>query len=147
MLQTSEHPISALLVGDFETDRLLVHDIFRLHGWRLFEARDRRHSLECLAKNQVQVVIAESELPAWNWKRILSDLRRLSPTPQLVVTSRTADDYLWAEVLNVGGYDVLPQPLERDEVERVVASARRHYDTQRRSMTRSAVVSVAAIIA
>jgi DNA-binding response OmpR family regulator len=147
MLQTSEHPISALLVGDFETDRLLVHDIFHVHGWRLFEARDRRHSLECLARNPVQVVIAESELPCWNWKRILSDLRRLSPSPQLVVTSRTADDYLWAEVLNVGGFDVLPQPLERDEVERVVASAHRHFDTQRRRAVPAAIASVAAIIA
>ena len=147
MLQTNDYPVSALLVGEFETDRLLVHDIFRLHHWRLFEARDRRHALECLGKNPVQVVIAESDLPAWNWKRILSDLRRLAHAPQLVVTSRTADDYLWAEVLNVGGYDVLPQPLERDEVERVVASAHRHYDTQRRRMAPAAIVSVAAIIA
>jgi DNA-binding response OmpR family regulator len=147
MPQTNDHSVSALLVGEFETDRLLVYEIFRLHGWRLFEARDRRHALECLAKNPVQVVIAESELPAWNWKRILSDLRRLAPTPQLVVTSRTADDYLWAEVLNVGGYDVLPQPLERDEVERVVAAAQRHFDTQRQRVAPAAIVRAAAIIA
>ena len=147
MSQTNDHPVSALLVGEFATDRLLVHDIFQLHRWRLFEARDRRHSLECLAKNPVQVVIAESELPAWNWKRILSDLRRLAPVPQLVVTSRTADDYLWAEVLNVGGYDVLPQPLERDEVERVIASARRHFELQRRQPASAAIVRAAAIIA
>jgi DNA-binding response OmpR family regulator len=146
MLQTNDCPVSALLVGEFETDRLLVHDIFHLRGWRLFEARARRHALECLAKNPIQVVIAESGLPAWNWKRILADLRRLAPTPQLVVTSRTADDYLWAEVLNVGGYDVLPQPLERDEVERVVAAARRHYDTQGRKVASAAIVRAAAII-
>jgi response regulator RpfG family c-di-GMP phosphodiesterase len=147
MLQTNDHRVSALLIGEFQTDRLLVHDIFRLNSWRLFEARDRKHSLECLGKNAVQVVIAESDLPAWNWKRILSDLRRLAPAPQLVVTSRTADDYLWAEVLNVGGYDVLPQPLEREEVERVVASAHRHYDTQRRRTAPAAIISAAAFIA
>ena len=147
MPQTNDHAVSALLVGEFESDRLLVHEIFRLQGWRLFEARDRRRAMECLCKNPVQVVIAESEAPAWNWKRILSDLRRLMPAPQLVVTSRTADDYLWAEVLNVGGYDVLPQPLERDEVERVVASARRHYDTQGRKPLMSAMASPAAIVA
>jgi DNA-binding response OmpR family regulator len=147
MHQTNNHRVSALLVGEFSTDRLLVHDIFRLRGWRLFEARDRRRALECLGKNPVQVVIAESELPAWNWKRILSDLRRLMPVPQLVVTSRTADDYLWAEVLNVGGYDVLPQPLERDEVERVVASAHRHYDSQSRQAISAAIANPAAIIA
>lgn len=147
MAQNSEHPVSALLVGEYANDRLLLHDIFRLHGWRLFEARDRRRALECLGKNPVHVVIAESEMPAWNWKRILSDLRRLAPVPQLVVTSRTADDYLWAEVLNVGGYDVLPQPLERDEVERVVAAARRHFDAEPRKAMAAAIASPAAIIA
>jgi DNA-binding response OmpR family regulator len=140
--QTHNRPVSALLVGEFETDRLLLHDVFRLHGWRLFEARDRRRALECLGRNPVQVVIAESTLPAWNWKRILADLRRLAPPPQLVVASRTADDALWAEVLNIGGYDVLPQPLERDEVERVVAAARRHFDSApRRAMSAAAIIA------
>lgn len=147
MPQTLDHQVSALLLGEFEIDRLLVHDVFRLHGWRLFEARDRRRALDCLGKNPVQVVIAESGLPSWNWKRILSDLRRLAPAPQLVVTSRTADDYLWAEVLNVGGYDVLPQPLQRDEVERVVAAARRHYDAPSRKAPAAGLANVAPIVA
>ncbi len=110
----------------------LVHDVFRSRNWRLFEARDRRRALECLEKNPVQVVVAESQIADWDWRRILADLRRLNPVPPLVVTSRMADDYLWAEVLNVGGYDVLAQPLDRDEVERVIASARRHYDAPAR---------------
>ena len=127
MLQTADYPVSALLVGEFETDRLLVHDIFHLRGWRLFEARQRRQAMECLVKNPVQVVIAESDLPNWNWKMVLRDLRGMELPPQLIVTSRIADDRLWSEVLNIGGYDVLPQPLERDEVERVIAAARRRH--------------------
>ena len=83
--------------------------------------------MQYLEGHPVQVVIAESEMPRWNWRKVLSDIRRLSQPPQLIVTSRTADDYLWAEVLNIGGFDVLPQPLERDEVERVIAAACRYY--------------------
>jgi len=130
MPEDREHAVSALAVGEYETDRLLLHEIFRRCGWRLFEARDRRRALECLERNPVQVVIAESEVRNWNWRRVLSDLRRLPAPPQLVVTSRIADDYLWAEVLNVGGYDVLTQPFEADEVERVIASARRHFEVR-----------------
>jgi DNA-binding response OmpR family regulator len=92
----------------------------------LMEAHDRCRAMQFLERLPVQVVIAERELPNWDWKNVLSDIRRLAQPPQLIVTSRTADDYLWAEVLNIGGYDVLPQPLERDEVERVVAAAGRH---------------------
>jgi hypothetical protein len=39
--------------------------------------------------------------------------------PELIVASRAADDSLWAEVVTFGGYDVLPQPFERDELKRV----------------------------
>ena len=119
--------VSVLAVGEFEQDRPLLHDIFRHLGWRLFEARDRRRAMQYLERNPVHVVLAESDLPNWSWKKVLHDIRRLAPPPQLIVTSRTADDYLWAEVLNIGGYDVLPQPFARDEVERVVAAAHRHH--------------------
>ena len=125
---TPDHNVSALLVGEYETDRLLLHGIFRDAGWRLLEAPDRRRALDCLDRQPVQVVISERDGPRWNWKWVLNDLRALAHPPQLIVTSRTADDSLWAEVLNIGGYDVLPQPFDRDEVERVVAAARRHFD-------------------
>lgn len=121
------HTVSALAVGEFEQDRPLLQNIFRERGWLLFQARDRRRAMQCLERNPVHVILAESELPSGNWRKLLSDIRRLAQPPQLIVTSRTADDYLWAEVLNIGGYDVLPQPFERDEVERVVASAYRHH--------------------
>lgn len=147
MCEINDCVVSALLVGAYETDRTLVHDVFRSRNWRLFEARDRRRALECLEKNPVQVVVAESQIADWDWRRILADLRHLNPVPPLVVTSRTADDYLWAEVLNVGGYDVLAQPLDRDEVERVIASARRHYDAPARKSVRAAGAPAAAIVA
>jgi len=131
--------VSALMVGEYENDRMLVHDIFRKLGWRLFEAGDRRRGMDYLGRHPVQVVLAESGTPRWNWRRVLRDLRQLSRPPQLIVTSRCADDSLWAEVLNVGGYDVLARPFQADEVERVVAAARRHFDPPAR--TRSLVAA------
>jgi DNA-binding response OmpR family regulator len=121
------NPVSALLVGEYENDRLLVHDVFGRLGWRLFEAPKRRQALQCLHQHPVQVVIAESSIPQWHWKRVLRDLRTLTHPPQLIVTSRNADESLWAEVLNFGGYDLLARPFEADEIERVVAAAFRHY--------------------
>lgn len=123
-----ETSLSALWVGLSKPDGSLLHEIFRKAGWRLFAVHERRRALSCLARHAVQVVIAEKELPDWNWKTVLGDIRLLASPPQLIVTSRDADDYLWAEALNVGAYDVLAQPLDRDEVERVVASARRHFE-------------------
>lgn len=124
----SDSSLCAMLVGDFGNDRLLVNQVFQRAGWRLLEVRDRRQALHCLGQHPVQVVIAESNLPKWDWKHVLRDLRRLMQPPQLVVTSRTADDFLWAEALNMGAYDVLARPFAAEEVERVVAAAGRHFD-------------------
>jgi response regulator RpfG family c-di-GMP phosphodiesterase len=137
MSETKREPsVSALLVGQYPEDRLLMHDVFRQLGWRLFEAQNRKRALECLGRNPVHVVIAESDVSGWSWKNLLDHLRRCVPSPQLIVASRTADDSLWAEVLNVGGYDVLAQPFNRDEVERVIAAARRHFDMPHRMLSR-----------
>jgi DNA-binding response OmpR family regulator len=120
--------VSALLVGAEPQDRLVILDICREAGWRLHEARDRKGALACLERQPVQVVVANADLPKWPWKAALQDLQRMTRPPQLVVTSRLADDSLWVEVLSSGGYDLLAEPLDRAEVERVLTSARRHFD-------------------
>jgi len=65
------------------------------------------------------VVICERSLPDGDGKDLLGK------TPRLIVTSDAADEALWAEVLNLGGYDVLAQPFDEQEVRRVVAMAGR----------------------
>jgi len=119
--------VCALLVGAGAESRLLIQEVFRNAGWRLYEARSRKQALACLARFPLQVVIAAGDSPEYSWKRAWHDLARLPHPPQLVVMSHAADDSLWSEVLNWGGYDVLREPLEREEVARVIASAGRHY--------------------
>jgi DNA-binding response OmpR family regulator len=141
---THENSVSALLVGAYDRDRQLVKDIFRTSGWRLFEARDRGRALRYLSLHPIHVVIAETDVRDWHWKKVLHDLRGLARPPQLIVTSRNADDRLWAEALNVGAYDVLAQPFERAEVERAVESARRHFDARPMGVGRLPLASGAA---
>jgi DNA-binding response OmpR family regulator len=131
--------VSALLVGEYESDRALVREVFGKLGWRLFEARDGRRAIGWLERNAVQVVIAEGGAVDAGWQGLLDALRDLPDPPQLVVTSRTADDFLWCEVLNRGGYDVLARPLNRDEVERVIAGAGRQFRSLRERPARVAV--------
>ena len=131
--------VSALLVGEYESDLPLLRGVFRDAGWLLWEAPDRARALACLKRHPVQVVISEKDGPRWHWKKVLQDLRKLAHPPQLIVTSRTADDSLWAEVLNIGGYDVLSQPFRPDEVERVVAAAGRHFEGTTSAVSLAAV--------
>lgn len=135
--------LCALLVGAGPESRLVMLDVFRKAGWRLREASDRKHALDCLERHPVQVVVLNAHLANWPWKQALRDLQHRARPPQLVVCSRTAGEALWAEVLNLGGYDVLVEPFERPEVERVIASARRHFEPELLpfARTRSAAAS------
>lgn len=59
-----------------------------------------------------------------NWQQLLEEAQAAQCL--MLVVSRHADERLWAEVLNLGGFDVLSLPFERDELSRVLSSALRH---------------------
>jgi DNA-binding response OmpR family regulator len=56
---------------------------------------------------------------------MLESMAGLNEPPALIVASRLADDHLWLEVLNAGGYDVLARPFDRQEANRTIALAHR----------------------
>ena len=123
--------VSALAVGAPDGGRQQLTEIFDQHGWRILWARTRAEAEAVIDSTPVEVVIAERDLPEGGWRELLLDLLARTEPPALVVTSRLADESLWAEVLNMGGYDVLAQPLDTEEVERVVSAARRHVTNER----------------
>ena len=59
----------------------------------------------------------------------LEYLESLPNPPLLIVTSRLADERLWAEVLNLGAWDVLAKPFDDGEVLRTVQSTLLHYQS------------------
>ncbi|HXS93894.1 MAG TPA: hypothetical protein VN736_04765 [Candidatus Limnocylindrales bacterium] len=69
------------------------------------------------------VVVSEGDLPDGTWRDVLSSLDQVPNPPLLIVVSRLADERLWAEVLNLCGFDVLAKPFARDEVIRVIGHA------------------------
>jgi DNA-binding response OmpR family regulator len=114
---------SALLVSPFSEDHQLLSQIFLDKGWTLRLAYMLGSALAVLRERPIPVVIAERALPCGDWKDLFAALQLLPNHPLLVVTSRLADEELWAEVLNLGGYDVLAKPFETAEVQWVLESA------------------------
>ncbi len=111
-----DQPRSALLVSPYLDDRLILTEIFEEQCWRLAAVTSLPSALTALRRRPVPLVIAEREFPGGGWKDLLAAIRDLPDPPALVVISRLADEYLWAEVLNLGGQDVLAKPLRQSEV-------------------------------
>ena len=91
----------------------------------VYRAATRQESASLLRLNRPWVVVCDDVLPDGDWRDLLDDLRTGEHTAPLIVSSRLADDRLWAEVLNLGGYDLLVKPFTAVEVSRVVEMAAR----------------------
>lgn len=115
--------VNLLLISPFEKDSGDLREILGHSRWLQRDAHTKLEALEFLRHNLTPIVICESELPDGTWQDVLSELAALEPQPALVVTSRLADDALWAEVLHLGGFNVLSKPLNLNEVMHVVSYA------------------------
>ena len=117
----------ALLVTPNDEDHWALIHILRPAGWAVDTAHNCSEALRSLAIEPASVVIVERYLPDGTWKTLLNQLMRMDFPPKLIVTSRLADERLWAEVLNLGGFDVLTQPFCATETLRCISSACRHW--------------------
>ena len=116
-----------ILVSPYQDDLTSLNNILKSNHWRVQRARSFEESQQLLGDlHRPAVVACERDLPDGNWKDVFQFIENLRNPPPLVVVSRQADESLWAEVLNVGGYDVLAKPFEENEVQRVLTMARRY---------------------
>jgi len=76
-----------------------------------------------LSCNSARVVICDDKLPDGSWRQLWKQVRRLPNPPVFIVSAGWTDARLWAEVLNVGAYDVLVKPYRKSEVTRILQHA------------------------
>ena len=121
---------AAVVIVSACADRSLALETALNHdgaGPLILKAADRRSALRLLATHEVAVLMSDIRVRDGGWKDFLSDTARMSRPPRLVVTAASANALPWAEVLNLGGYDVLVEPLNADEIRKVAASAMRAF--------------------
>ena len=112
-----------LLVSPNEEDHWALIHILRPAGWAVDTAHNCAEAVRSLGIEPAPVVIVERYLPDGNWKKLRNLLMQMEFPPKLIVTTRTADERLWAEVLNLGGFDVLTQPFCASETLRCISAA------------------------
>jgi DNA-binding response OmpR family regulator len=120
--------IAEVLVAGDQNIHAALDRILRHENCRLRHVTTCREAIAFAHENETPVLICERKLPDGDWTTVLTELEGSRKRPNLIVTSRLPDDALWAEVLNRGGYDVLSQPFDREEVFRVIDSAWRRWN-------------------
>ena len=82
-----------------------------------------KEGIRRIQNDSPRLMICDDRLEDGDWRVILDATMKRGYPPHLIVTSRLADERLWAEALNLGCYDVLVKPYDTSEVIRVVSTA------------------------
>src|ERR1035438_899520 len=127
--------VSVLSVDPIAKDHASLKQIFSRSEWSLCpnskwtltNSPTAESAIATVRRNPIAILLCGSDHQPDTWKVMLEAFTSLAHPPLLIVTSRTADDRLWAEALNLGAYDVLAKPFDQDEVVRIVSLAWLHW--------------------
>ena len=88
--------------------------------WLVVNVPDLIGAQAVIDKLRPRLVVCDTKIDGQgSWRDLLRG-QDAHPRFALVVVSRLADKALWAEVLNLGGSDVLGKPFAAEEVKRVL---------------------------
>jgi FixJ family two-component response regulator len=112
----AENRLTALAIITSHADRTQLERIFEKAGWNIVfddgieAAADKRHMPIPV------IVLYDRDLPSVDWRQAVQQLASGQPRRGVILASSVVDDYLWEEVIQLGGYDVLSKPFREDEV-------------------------------
>jgi len=113
-------------------------------GWPCRVSRSIKETLAAMRdhvhenQDRIAIVVCDEQLSDGSWKDLLPGFAHFQCPPSLIVISERLDSSLWAEVLNLGGFDVLLRPLKENEIARVLHMAHRHGDKRRHVVSAAA---------
>ncbi|HZT34118.1 MAG TPA: response regulator [Bryobacteraceae bacterium] len=119
----SAETITVLSVSPTQEDHRALARLLCRDNWRVQPAQSVAAAVQLLRSHRIPVVVCNSDSIPEIWKELLEQIRELAAPPSVIVASRLADEYLWAEALNLGAYDVLAKPLVAIEVTGILTLA------------------------
>lgn len=119
---------AVLVVEDDDGNRLLVRRVLEEDGHSVIEATDGPSALRAMRIDPVDVVVLDLGLPGLDGLQVLSEIRRASTVPVLLLTARTAETERVLG-LDAGADDYMVKPYSLMELTaRVRALLRRAQD-------------------
>ena len=110
--------VSVLVLSACDKTRASLLSICVGQQFKVIGASDFLEAVALFRRYAPPVVICNT-----HWRDFIEVTASALHQACVIVTHPFADDALWAEVLNLGGFDVLAQPLDATEVTRSIQAA------------------------
>jgi CheY-like chemotaxis protein len=92
-------------------------------GWSVAIVNTPAEAMARLQAEPVTAAICDQDLPEEDWRVVMNRIAALPKSPCVLLASRVMDQYLWNEVIQCRGYDVVSKPFQSEELRRVLAFA------------------------
>ncbi len=132
-VEPSTKTVTVLSISPVGDDHDLLESILNraeASEWKLHSSFGLESALSVARQNMFSIIVSERDLSPGTWEQVLAAINELPNPPLLIVTSRLADERLWSEVINLGGWDVLAKPFNVEEVWRVLSMAWLHWQNR-----------------
>jgi DNA-binding response OmpR family regulator len=110
-------PAAVILATPLERDLQYLRRVAEQSALVSMEAATGREALAAISHTGAGAVICDESLP---WRDLLSYLAEDCDPPRVIVIASAPQNTMWAEVLSLGGFDVLAKPFVEDEVSRLM---------------------------
>jgi DNA-binding response OmpR family regulator len=128
--------IKLLLITPDDDLYLSVHNAAQSCGWELRRERTLEQGLHAVDSFPAGLVIYDWLPEANDWRFAIDRLSARPNHPCILLASRVVDEYLWAELVTHGGFDVIPRSANTEQLIRGIRFAHRATDIARGPLTR-----------
>jgi FixJ family two-component response regulator len=118
--KTTNPAIVALLTGP---DLAVVRELSTSRHWEVSFAADCPDALVRIGQMKAQILFLDRDLAGPGWRQTIHAFASSSHKICIMLVSKTVDTNLWNEVVRYGGYEVLPKPLQENDLLRAVSLA------------------------
>jgi FixJ family two-component response regulator len=115
-----------LLASERDDDHHALQTILHNTRWTLARASSWADAADFCARPGKPVILVDRYFRGSDWRFTVSSLVNLEADSCLILLSDVSDQYLWNEVVQHGGFDVLARPFEHSVVLRTLAFAQKH---------------------
>ena len=121
--------IPILLATSRDDDATSLREVLAHTRWTLVRAHAWTDAFRAQTEFGFPIVLYDRDLAGIPWHEGVPLMMRAGRPPAIILLSAVADPYLWDEVVQAGGFDLLPRPFRRDETLAMIAFAHTHWKT------------------
>ena len=119
----SRDAVTLLAILRDERDGEALRSIASSNGWRISIVDSSSRAMLLLQQPPTPLVICDGDLGDEDWRAVFGKITALPYSVCILLASRVVDDYLWQQVIENHGYDVVAKPFQPDALRQTVLFA------------------------